>query len=115
MTYEQFLAKKKRTINESGFHIEISELNSKLFPFQAFCVQTALRKGKFAFFQDCGLGKTFQQIEFAYQVTKKTGCKALLLAPLAVVGQTIKEASRFGYSIVEYDAESPMQIANYEQ
>jgi hypothetical protein len=115
MTYEEFIAKKKRTINESGFHIEISELNSKLFPFQAFCVQTALRKGKFAFFEDCGLGKTFQQIEFAYQVTKKTGCKALLLAPLAVVGQTIKEASRFGYSIVEYDSQSTMQIANYEQ
>ncbi|HRC15943.1 MAG TPA: DNA methyltransferase [Bacteroidia bacterium] len=115
MTYEEFLAKKKRTINESGFHIEISELNSKLFQFQAFCVQTALRKGKFAFFEDCGLGKTFQQLEFAYQVIKKTGCKALLLAPLAVVGQTIKEASRFGYSLVEYDSESPMQIANYEQ
>lgn len=115
MTYEEFIAKKKHTINESGFHIEISELNLKLFPFQAFCVQTALRKGKFAFFEDCGLGKTFQQIEFAYQVTKKTGCKALLLAPLAVVGQTIKEASRFGYSLVEYDSKSTMQIANYEQ
>ena len=115
MNYEEFLQNKKRTVNESGFHLEIDQLNPLLFPFQAHCVQTALRKGKFAFFEDCGLGKTFQQIEVAYQVTKQTGCNALILAPLAVVGQTIKEAQRFGYSITEYDGKSQIQISNYEQ
>jgi superfamily II DNA or RNA helicase len=115
MNYEEFLQNKKRTVNESGFHLEIDQLNPLLFPFQAHCVQTALRKGKFAFFEDCGLGKTFQQIEFAFQVTKQTGCNALILAPLAVVGQTIKEAQRFGYSITEYDGKSQIQISNYEQ
>lgn len=119
MNYDEFLLQKKRTIIDSGFHIELSELNPLLFPFQAFCVQTALRKGKFAFFQDCGLGKTFQQLEWGQQIINHTGGCVLILAPLAVVGQTIKEAVRFGYSLVEYDAHlielCPLQICNYEQ
>ena len=59
-------------------------------------MQTALKKGRFALFMDCGLGKTFMQLEFAYQVSKNTNQKVLILAPLAVVSQTKKEASKFG-------------------
>lgn len=119
MTYESFLEQKRKTVIESGFNIELSELNDMLFPFQKFCVQTALRKGKFAFFEDCGLGKTFQQLEWAQQIINKTGGSVLLLAPLAVVGQTIKEGERFGYELIEYNGllvdMFPMQIINYEQ
>lgn len=107
--YEQFLENKRRTVADSGFHIETSELNPLLFPFQAFCVQTALRKGKFALFQDCGLGKTFQQLEWAYQVAKHTGGKVLILAPLAVVGQTIQQAEIFNIGLDNID------VTNYEQ
>lgn len=118
-TYDEFLVGKKKTIIESGFCIDTGILNPLLFPFQKFCIQTALRKGKFAFFEDCGLGKTFQQLEWAYQVINHTGKPVLILAPLAVVGQTIKEADKFAYKLIEYNESLielyPMQICNYEQ
>lgn len=118
--YDTFISNKKRTISDSGFHIEISDLNPLLFPFQSFCVQTALRKGKFAFFEDCGLGKTIQQLEWAYQVMKHTELDVLILAPLAVVGQTINEGFKFGYDIREISeredaCDECVYIANYEQ
>lgn len=109
MTYEDFLLQKKRSVTDSGFHVELTDLNPLLFPFQAFCVQTALRKGKFAFFEDCGLGKTFQQLEWAHQVVKHTGGKVLILAPLAVVDQTIQQAEIFNISLHN------IVILNYEQ
>lgn len=107
--YDLFLEQKRKIVSDTGFHIDISELNAKLFPFQAYCVQTALRKGQFALFQGCGLGKSFQQLEWAYRVSKHTGGKVLILAPLAVVDQTIHEAEIFGVDI------SNITITNYEQ
>ena len=69
MDYDSFLKNKtKKTLN-SGFDIDESELNNNLFPFQKFCVKRALRKGKYALFESCGLGKTIQQLEWAHQVS----------------------------------------------
>lgn len=108
-TYDQFLEKKKKSITDSGFQIGISDLNPLLFPFQAYCVQTALRKGRFALFEDCGLGKTFQQLEWAYQVAKFTQKPVLVLAPLAVVDQTKQQAAVFNIPL------DGIEITNYEQ
>ena len=55
--YNAFLKTKKQTRIESGFEVKESDLNEKLFPFQKYCVKRALQAGKFAFFEDCGLGK----------------------------------------------------------
>jgi hypothetical protein len=107
--YNTFLEQKRRSIVDSGFQIETSDLNPLLFPFQAYCVQTALRKGRFALFQDCGLGKSFQQLEWAYRVSQHTAMRVLILAPLAVVAQTIQEAAVFGIDL------SMIYITNYEQ
>lgn len=116
MNYEEFLKSKQKTHILSGFDIDESELNSLLFPFQKFCVKRALKAGKYAFFQDCGLGKTIQQLEWANQVNKKTGLPVLILAPLAVSGQTISEGKKFGIDVVKYTGGSdPIQITNYEQ
>ena len=65
MEYKDFLESKKKKIVQSGFDIEESELNTGLFPFQKFVVKRALKCGKYAIFEDCGLGKTFQQLEWA--------------------------------------------------
>lgn len=56
MEYNKFLESKRKTFLESGFEIDESELNSNLFDFQKFTVKTALSKGRFAIFADCGLG-----------------------------------------------------------
>lgn len=116
ITYEKFLAQKERIKIESGFHVELSDLNPKLFPFQKYAVQLALKKGKFALIEDCGMGKTFQQTEWAWQVSKHTGKPVLILAPLCVSMQTIEEMQKFGYEVREYDgSDFPIQITNYEQ
>ena len=115
MTYEDFLKQKVKSIIKSGFEVNESELNSNLFDFQRFIVKRALQNGKYAIFADCGLGKTLMQLEWANQVNKHTGKPVLILCPLAVAGQTIKEGQKFGIDVVKYDASSPIQITNYEQ
>lgn len=99
--YNAFLEHKKQTRIESGFGIDQSKLNPMLFPFQKYCVQRALQAGKFALFEDCGLGKTPQQLEWAQKVIEHINMPVLIIAPLAVVSQTIKEGDKFGYLVTE--------------
>ena len=114
--YKEFLKTKQKTHILSGFDIDESELNPLLFPFQKFCVKRALKAGRYAFFQDCGLGKTLQQLEWANQVNKKTGKPVLILAPLAVAQQTIQEGVKFGIPVIKYNgSDFPIQITNYDQ
>ena len=114
--YLKFLEGKQKTHVLSGFNVNENELNGYMFPFQKFIVKRALKAGKYAIFADCGLGKTLMQLEWANQVNKKTGKPVLVLAPLAVSGQTIKEGEKFGINVCKYDGgETPIQISNYEQ
>lgn len=55
--YLKFLSEKQTAVQESGFDVEDSDLNPLLFPFQKYCVKRALKVGRFAMFEDCGLGK----------------------------------------------------------
>lgn len=55
--YLKFLSEKQTAVQESGFDVEDSDLNPQLFPFQKYCVKRALKVGRFAMFEDCGLGK----------------------------------------------------------
>lgn len=109
MEYKEFLEKKKKTFISSGFECDESTLNKYLFDFQKYTVKTALSKGRFALFFDCGLGKTLMQLAWAEQVYKHTGKKVLILAPLAVVEQTKDEADHFGIN------KDSFFITNYDQ
>jgi hypothetical protein len=121
--YKEFLETKVKSHIKSGFDISESELNSLMFPFQKFIVKRALKAGKYAIFADCGLGKTLMQLEWANQVNKFTGKPVLILAPLAVVGQTINEGLKFGIDVIKWRdemhtlAEIPnnIYVSNYEQ
>lgn len=114
--YQKFLDTKQKSIVLSGFDINESELNKSMFDFQKFIVKRALKAGKYAIFADCGLGKTLMQLEWANKVNKQTNKSVLILAPLAVAGQTIKEGAKFHIDICRYDgSNSPIQITNYEQ
>jgi hypothetical protein len=112
--YQEFLLSKQKAHIESGFDITQDELNSAMFPFQKFIVQRALRAGKYAIFADCGLGKTLMQLDWAYQVTKLTKGKVLILAPLAVVEQTKQEAKKFNIEIDCIDADNYEQLDNID-
>jgi hypothetical protein len=111
MNYEDFLKSKEKNFISSGFNPESEgiTLNKNLFDFQEYIVNTALNKGRFAVFADCGLGKTLMQLSWADAVYQYTGKKVLVLAPLAVVEQTKDEALKFGVNTDSFD------ISNYEQ
>lgn len=119
--YLEFLEQKKTQRVESGFAVEDSDLNPALFPFQKYCVKRALAVGKFALFEDCGLGKTIQQLEWAQKVMERINKPVLILAPLAVISQTIKEGEKFGYKVEEIgltvfdqDLAAGIYITNYD-
>lgn len=119
--YQEFLDQKKQQRVESGFVVNDEQLNPALFPFQKYCVKRALAVGKFALFEDCGLGKTIQQLEWAQKVCEKIDKPVLILAPLAVISQTIKEGEKFGYVVNEIgdmdyqqDMETGIYITNYD-
>ena len=110
--YLEFLETKAKTIIQSGF--EPKELNPLLFPFQDFIVRRALKAGKYAIFADCGLGKSFMQLEWAHQVNLHTGKKVCLLAPLAVVKQTRKQAAQFNIPLEFIDTDNYEQLSNID-
>jgi len=66
-----------------------------LFDYQRDIAATAIQKGKYAVFADCGLGKTLILLEFAKHAARATGQKVLIVSPLMVVRQTIAEAERW--------------------
>lgn len=109
MNYKEFLESKIKRLEDSGFNVDESQLNNYLFDFQRYIVKRALKQGRFAIFADCGLGKTLMQLEWAYQVAKHTNKRVLILAPLAVKGQTMQESIKFKVDTTLID------ITNYEQ
>lgn len=113
--YDKFLEAKKITAKETGF--DVKKLNPALFDFQEWIVRKALKLGKFAIFADCGLGKTIMQLEWSHHVAKHTKQPVLIVAPLAVSQQTIREGDKFGYAVrkLSGEPESGIYITNYEQ
>lgn len=116
--YIEFLKTKEYQYQNTGFDIDVSEINNSLFDFQKQIVKWALKKGKCALFADTGLGKTAMQLEFANQVCKHEKGKALILAPLAVSKQTKKEGEKFGIEVNicrnQEDVKDGVNITNYE-
>ncbi len=127
MEYKEFLKQKQKSHILSGFDISENELNPMLFDFQKFIVSKALKAGKYAIFADCGLGKTPMQLEWAKHVVNKTNKPVLILAPLAVSGQTIKEGTKFNVKVSKFTSNDNalsvefhngierIWISNYEQ
>lgn len=117
MSYQDFLASKDAIaavvgINDPTFNA------THLFPFQADIDRWALRRGRAAVFADTGLGKTRMQVVWADAVAKHTGGKILILAPLAVASQTVREAASIGievtYARSQFGVVGAVTIANYE-
>ena len=116
--YKEFIESKLTCIRESGFESDRSTYNKNLFEWQRDIVHWALRKGKACLFEDCGLGKTLQQLSFAEEVCKHTGGSVLILAPLAVASQTKAEGVKFGIEVnicrKQCDVIKGINITNYE-
>ena len=119
MKYNDFLKTKQIRFQNKGIEISIDGINNNLFEWQKKLVQWALFKGRSALFEDCGLGKTIQQLEWAKIICKKTGGNVLILAPLAVSLQTKREGKKFGINVniaKDNDSIKPgINISNYEK
>ncbi len=115
MEYAKFIGGKFRRPPASG--INSAELGGDLFDHQSHLVRWALSLGRAAIFADTGLGKTIMQLEWARVVAEKKG-RVLILAPLAVSEQTVREGARFGidvdYARAGCNTEAPIVITNYE-
>jgi len=120
MTYDNFLASKRKSVNFKSLEISRGELNPALFEYQKDLVYLALKKGHFAIFAMTGSGKTAMQGEWAYQIWLKEQKPILILAPLAVAHQSVGEIKEIlGYD-VKYcesgaDVINGLNITNYEK
>lgn len=115
MTYSELLERKAITFAATGPKVAGNAVHAMLFPFQRDLVRWAVRKGRCAIFADTGLGKTLMQVEWARLISQR---KALIIAPLTVARQTVKEARKVGVEIVlcrcQEDATGAINITNYE-
>lgn len=114
--YGQFLAAKAQADGAAGF--EPLWLPDFLFPFQSHVTGWALRQGRAALFEDCGLGKSAQELVWAQNVHKHTGKPVLLLTPLGVTFQMAAEAEKFGVEAAisrDGSVAGPVTITNYER
>lgn len=118
MTYAEFLQSKQCKVVSSGFEKPRENMNQYMFGWQKDIVYWALKKGRAALFEDCGLGKTLQQLEWAQSVCDYTERPVLIVAPLAVAEQTKHEGEKFGYQVsvcrTQNDVLDGINITNYE-
>jgi len=92
--YSEFIERKSQLGGMFGF--EPTFLPDFLFDFQRDLVTWAMRKGRAAIFADCGLGKTPMQLVWAENVIRRENKPVLILTPLAVSYQTLRESEKFG-------------------
>lgn len=114
MNYNEFLKHKAITDKPTGLS-DIKHINNMLFPFQSDIVRWALRRGRACIWADCGMGKTPMQLEWAHHVPGNV----LIVAPLAVADQTIRESAKFHEDEIVYsergEVPSRVSITNYER
>lgn len=115
--YLEFLERKKHLIGDFGF--EPTYFPDIAFDFQKHIIEKAIRKGRMAIFADTGLGKTLMQLAIAQNIVNHTNGKVLILTPLAVGFQFLKEAEKLGiYDIqqtIKGEHTKKIVICNYER
>jgi len=117
MDYESFLYRKTQHTSDSGF--DPVWMPDMLFDFQKYLVEWAVRRGRSAILSDCGTGKSAMQLVWAENVARKTNGRVLILAPLAVGPQTVREGEKFGVEVVnrreDIEANDRIVVTNYER
>lgn len=97
--YHEFLRSKCQQVGDGGF--EPLWMPDSLFDFQRWLVEWAIRKGRSAILAECGLGKTLMQLVWAQNIIEHTNRPVLVITPLAVGAQTVREADKFGLRAIQ--------------
>jgi hypothetical protein len=118
MSYADFLRNKQHSGKLAGFAPTFRP--NFLYDFQSLLVDWSLRLGRAAIFADCGLGKTPIQLVWAQNVVEHTNRPVLIVTPLAVSSQTIREANKFGIRAVrsqdgKLSGRAEIVVTNYER
>lgn len=114
--YAAFLSNKSQFNSGSGF--KPIEMPDFLFDFQKILVDWSVRRGRAAIFADCGLGKTPIALVWAQNVFRKTGMPVLILTPLSVSHQFVREGEKFGMVVRKSNGRvigKPITVTNYQQ
>ena len=116
--YEKFLESKRHSIGEFGFDAKF--IPECAFDFQKHIIEKAVRKGRVGVFADTGLGKTLIQLSIARNIIEHTNKRVLIITPLAVGFQFIKEAKdRYITDDIEVSKDGrhtkKIVICNYER
>lgn len=116
--YQAFLNQKAIIDPPTGL-IDIPALSSALFPFQHDIVMWALKRGRAAIFAQTGLGKSLMELSWANALHDALGINVLILTPLAVAAQMIREANKFGLSAKQCanqaEVEPGVTVTNYQK
>lgn len=116
ISYEDFIDRKSQLTSQDGF--APVWMPDFLFDFQKSLVEWNIETGRSATFADCGLGKTPMQLVWAENVCRSTKGRVLLLTPLAVGAQTVREAEKFGVETGRSrngQLQSNITVSNYDQ
>ena len=97
--YAAFLESKIIRPIVSGFEADPLTFPSAMFDWQSLVAQWLIRIGRGAAFLKCGMGKTIIAQTWAKAVVDHTGLPVLILTPLAVAPQMIREGDKFGIKV----------------
>lgn len=113
-SYSEFVNHKTHLADNSGF--EPIWIPPQMFDFQRALTEYAIRKGRAALFEDCGLGKTIQALTWAENVVRHTNKPVLIMTPLSVARVYVNEGKKFGIECTrDLKKKSGIVIVNYEQ
>lgn len=117
MNYKDFLEQKKHSSINYGIDCEF--IPKGMFDFQKYVTEYAVKKGRAAIFLDTGLGKTIIELATAVNYIRKFNKPVLIITPLAVAFQFIKEAEKFDIGDIMYSKDgkynTKIVICNYER
>lgn len=117
MDYRTFIINKSQMAEMGGFEPTFD--HPKAFDFQTCMTHHAIRHGRFAMMEDCGLGKTLQAFTWGENVIRRRNKPVLVLSPLMVSMQMVDEAEKFGFEAERsrdgsFKSGAKLVLTNYE-
>lgn len=116
--YLAFLASKAPRVLASGLDV-VPDLHPALKPHQRDVIAFGLKLGRWGCFLDTGLGKTFTQLEWSKHAAAATNGHALILTPLAVAAQIVREGVKYGYNVRQIRSQAEagpgINVCNYDR
>lgn len=115
--FNDFIIRKSQLTDGTGF--DATFIPDYLKDFQKSLVEWSVKNARCGLFEDCGLGKTVQQLVWAENIVRHTNGRVLILTPLSISEQTIEEAEKFQINAKRSRdgslPDSKIVVTNYEQ